>query len=123
MKLLKGFREEMWQVGRDNEVSPIGKNFGKTDSPCVKIYRQMAGFAFPDFQRVHNVPHHFLGCPNLVRATVLAVPQDWSSQPQSQVESDLVFPPSYHLGLHEAGIAAGREHLRYCLSQYCMDSP
>ena len=113
MKLLKRFREEMRQVGCDNKVSSVGKNVGKSDSPGVKIYRQMSGFAFPDFQRGHNVPHDFLRRPHLVRVAVLAVAQDGSSQSETQVESDLMFPPSHHLGLHEAGIATRSQHLAY----------
>ena len=112
MKLLKGFREEMWQIGCDNKISPIGKNLWKRDSPGVKIYRQMTGLGPPDFKGGHNVPHHPLGSPHLVWVAVLAVPQYRGPQTQAQVESDLVFPPSHHLRLHEAGVAAGSEHLR-----------
>ena len=113
MKLLKRFREEMRQVGCDNKVSSVRKNIGKSDSPCVKIYRQMSGFAFPNFQRGHNVPHHSLRWPHLVRVAVLAVAQDGSTQSEAQVESDLMFPPRHHLGLHEAGIATGSQHLAH----------
>ena len=101
----------MWQISCDNKVSPIRKNLWKRDSPGVKIYGKVTGFGFPDFEGGHNVAHHPLRCPQLVRVAVLAVPQDGSPQTQTKVESDLMFPPSHHFRLHEAGVAAGSEHL------------
>ena len=111
MKFLKRFREEVWQVCCNNKIPSVGKNVGKSDSPGVKIYRQMTSFAFSDFQRGHNVAHHSLRGPHPVRVAVLVVPQDGSSQAEAEVESDLVFPPRHHLGLDEAGVAAGGEDL------------
>ena len=90
------FREEMWQIGNNDQVVTIREYLWYCDAPGVEVDWKMTRLGLPQLHPLENVSHHLLRLAQLGGVTVLVITEDGNTQTKTKMNPDLMLPPRLH---------------------------